>query len=69
MTANEFVLSFAEAGFDFRFTAKSEGIEVIGECVRVGEGYEIKKQIKRTKSVEQSRAEIKQLFNSKEIQK
>lgn len=63
MTVNEFINAFAEAGFDFTFRAKNEDVQVIGSCVQVGETFEIKKQIKRIKSVEQSRAEIKQLFN------
>ena len=63
MIINEFINSFAEAGFNFTFKARNEEFEVVGKCVRVGESFEIKKQIKKIKTVEQSRAEIKALFN------
>ena len=63
MTINEFINSFAESGFNFTFKARNEEFEVVGKCIRVGEGFEIKKQIKKIKTIEQSRAEIKALFN------
>ena len=62
-TISQFIKEMAEAGFAFDYKATNGDVTFVGKCVKSGSEYVVTHR--RVKTADESRKQIKEIFNDK----